>query len=104
MPRERILTTRTPRVATMTTSLVGRERELRALELLMEEARHGQPRFAVLTGDPGIGKSSILTEFARRATAVRGLVLGGSATELERVFPFGLFLDAFDGHLGSLDQ
>ena len=89
---------------TTTPSLVGREQELAALEQLLEEARGGQARFAIVTGEPGIGKSSLLTELARRAAAMPALVLEGRATELERVYPFGLFVDAFDAHLASLDE
>jgi DNA-binding CsgD family transcriptional regulator/tetratricopeptide (TPR) repeat protein len=91
-------------VETTSPPLVGREQELATLERLLAEAREGRSRFAVLTGEPGIGKSSVLAELGRRAAAVPALVLEGRATELERVYPFGLFVDAFDAHLASLDQ
>jgi DNA-binding NarL/FixJ family response regulator/tetratricopeptide (TPR) repeat protein len=91
-------------VQTTTPTLVGREQELAVLEHLLAEARGGQARFAVITGEPGIGKSSVLAELARRAAGMPALVLEGRATELERVYPFGLFVDAFDAHLASLDD
>jgi ATP/maltotriose-dependent transcriptional regulator MalT len=90
-------------VATSTSQLVGREGELQALEQLLDEARHGRSRFAAISGDPGIGKSSVLAELVRRA-GDGCLVLEGRGTELERVFPFGLFVDAFDAYLASLDE
>jgi ATP/maltotriose-dependent transcriptional regulator MalT len=90
-------------VTTILQPLVGRDSELQVLEQLLEEARRGSSRFVVVSGEPGIGKSSVLAEAARRAQALGWLVLEGRATELERVFPFGLFVDAFDAHLESLD-
>jgi len=49
-------------------ALVGRDRELRELESLLAEARAGSPRFALITGEPGIGKSSLLDELASRGS------------------------------------
>jgi ATP/maltotriose-dependent transcriptional regulator MalT len=83
--------------------LVGRDRELEALESLLDEVRDGACRFVVVDGEPGIGKTSLIAALADRASAGGCLVLGGRATELERDFPFGLFVDALDGYLGSLD-
>jgi DNA-binding CsgD family transcriptional regulator/tetratricopeptide (TPR) repeat protein len=84
-------------------ALVGRDRELRELESLLAAARAGLPRFALISGEPGIGKSSLLDELASRAGSAGCLVLEGRATELERDFPFGLIVDALDGYLASLD-
>ena len=50
-----------------TTSFVGREAELGALEELLHrtaEANHAE--LALIVGEPGIGKSRLLAEFARR--------------------------------------
>ena len=60
-------------------------------------------RFVIVSGEPGIGKSSLVAELARRAEAAGCLVLEGRATELERDFPFGLLVDALDAYLASLD-
>ena len=69
----------------------------------MGEACAGASRFVVLTGEPGIGKTSLLAELGRRAEARGCVVLRGSASELERELPFGLVVDAFDAYLESLD-
>ena len=84
-------------------ALVGRDRELRELESLLAEARAGSPRFALISGEPGIGKTSLLDELVFRGRSGGCLVLEGRATELERDFPFGLIVDALDGYLASLD-
>jgi class 3 adenylate cyclase/S1-C subfamily serine protease len=48
-------------------SFVGREEELAELEELLDAASESRsPRFVLLCGDPGIGKSRLLAEFARR--------------------------------------
>jgi ATP/maltotriose-dependent transcriptional regulator MalT len=84
-------------------ALVGRDRELEALERALSEAATGAPRFAQVTGEPGIGKSHLLAELGRRADADGWLVLNGRAAELERELPFGLVIDTFDAYLGALD-
>jgi predicted ATPase/DNA-binding CsgD family transcriptional regulator len=83
--------------------LVGRDRELNALERLLADVCAGSSRFVLVTGEPGIGKSSLIAELRCRANSAGCLVLEGTATELERDFPFGLIVDALDGYLGSLD-
>ena len=46
---------------------VGREEELDALRAMLDEAARTQrPRFALISGAPGIGKTRLLAEFARR--------------------------------------
>lgn len=46
--------------------LLGREDELRQLERLLDEARAGTPALALVEGPPGIGKSSLVSEFTNR--------------------------------------
>ena len=70
--------------------LVGRDTEFQLLDRLLEEACDGDCRFVALSGEPGIGKSSVLGELSRRAERRGCLVLDGRATELERELPFGL--------------
>jgi DNA-binding CsgD family transcriptional regulator/tetratricopeptide (TPR) repeat protein len=84
--------------------LVGRDPELELLDGMLGEASEGASRFAFVSGEPGIGKSSLLGEIAARAEERDWLVLQGRATELERELPFGLLIDAFDAYLESLDS
>jgi DNA-binding NarL/FixJ family response regulator/tetratricopeptide (TPR) repeat protein len=83
--------------------LVGRERELELVEQLLEGTCAGAARFLVVTGEPGIGKSRLLTELLARAGERGCLALHGNAAEFERELPFGLFVDALDEYLESLD-
>ncbi|MEV5408741.1 BTAD domain-containing putative transcriptional regulator [Thermopolyspora sp. NPDC052614] len=44
----------------------GRAPQLERLDKLADEARGGRPRFAVISGEPGIGKTWLATAFAER--------------------------------------
>jgi DNA-binding CsgD family transcriptional regulator len=83
--------------------LVGRERELELVEQLLEGTCAGAARFLLVTGEPGIGKSRLLAELLGRAGQRGCLALQGNAAEFERELPFGLFVDALDEYLESLD-
>ena len=64
---------REPRVPE--TPLVGREREVEALQTVVRDLESGRGRVVLLTGAPGIGKTRLLTELA---------TLGGDACHLAR--------------------
>jgi DNA-binding CsgD family transcriptional regulator len=84
--------------------LIGRDDELALLERLLATAvAESRAQFAQVTGEPGIGKTYLLSELGRRADADGWLVLSGRSAELERELPFGLVIDALDAYLGSLD-
>lgn len=48
-------------------SFVGRESEIKKLEGLLQQVIEGTGRVVVITGEPGIGKTSLSDEFLRRA-------------------------------------
>lgn len=69
---------------------IGREEELQRLEQALVRARLGEGGVALLEGEAGAGKSSVLDELARRA-AVRGCwVLRGEAADQPGRPPFQL--------------
>lgn len=51
-------------MATMNTPFVGRARELESLGLALSEADQYAGRFVAIAGEPGMGKTRILTEFS----------------------------------------
>jgi ATP/maltotriose-dependent transcriptional regulator MalT len=83
--------------------LVGRADELDLLVQVLDELNRGPPAAIVLVGEPGIGKTRLLTELAARAELRGHLVLSGSASELERELPFSVFVHALDEYVESLD-
>jgi ATP/maltotriose-dependent transcriptional regulator MalT len=88
----------------LTEHLVGRADELGSIERVLSELNEGRPLALELVGEPGIGKTRLLSELATRAEARGHLVLSGSASELERDLPYWVFVDALDDYLRSLDR
>ena len=86
-----------------TAAIVGREHEQHLAEQLLEETVAGAPRIVFVTGEPGIGKTSLLDELIGSAERRGCLALRGSAAEFEQELPFGLVVDALDEYLGSLE-
>jgi DNA-binding NarL/FixJ family response regulator len=80
---------------------VGRESALGQFDAVLDALETGEPRCIALDGEPGIGKTHLLTELNRRAEERGYLVLGGSATEFERDLPFGVWADAMDAYVAS---
>ena len=83
--------------------LVGRADELVALDQVLDELNRGPSSAIELVGEPGIGKTRLLSELAARAELRGHLVLSGSASELERELPFSVFVHALDEYVESLD-
>src|SRR4051794_38828243 len=85
-----------PAPAKPSSTLVERDREISLLDTLLHEATVGEGRAVLIEGPPGIGKSRLLAEFRRRATAAGAHVLNARAGELERDFPFGVVRQLFE--------
>jgi DNA-binding winged helix-turn-helix (wHTH) protein/tetratricopeptide (TPR) repeat protein len=60
-------------VSSCPTKLVGRKREVAYLHGLLGLATGGQPQFCFVTGEPGIGKTSLVQEFLNRLSATEGV-------------------------------
>lgn len=81
--------------------LVGRRNVLDVFGRLLGEAAGGECRFVGLAGEPGAGKTRLLSELADDGRR-RGLrTLWGRAAEFEEM-PFGAVLDALDDHLETV--
>ena len=74
--------------------IVGRDHELTLLHA------PGPARLVEVVGDPGIGKTSLLAEFA----TLRGGGFAGRATEFEQHVPFGVFVDALADRMTTLND
>ena len=64
-----------------TEAFVGRSRELAVLPAALRQAAAGDARLALVSGEPGIGKTELARAFARAAADDGALVLWGSAWE-----------------------
>ncbi|HEX2105197.1 MAG TPA: AAA family ATPase [Solirubrobacteraceae bacterium] len=79
----------------------GREPALARLERTWADAVSGALRFALVTGEPGIGKTTLAGELARRAHAQGGAVLLGRSDE-HALVPFQPWIEALERLLDAL--
>ncbi|ONM50145.1 hypothetical protein B0T44_01940 [Nocardia donostiensis] len=82
--------------------MVGRTAELHAIHTALVATEQGASAAISITGEPGIGKTSLLREAALRAAARGFQVVDGRGTEFEHEIPYAVVIDALDDPLGSL--
>jgi DNA-binding CsgD family transcriptional regulator len=78
------------------TSLVGRERELQLLDDAVAAAGNGRGRVVLLEGEPGIGKTRLVTAACERAGSAGLAIYAGDCDDLVAPRPFAALLSAFD--------
>ena len=67
---------------------IGRQREVAALDAVLERAITGQPGIALLAGEPGIGKTRTAQEIAAHAARRGALALFARCPEEPGAPPF----------------
>ena len=88
-------------MAIRTEQPVGRKPELEQLGALLDGLPQGTAQWLAIEGEPGIGKTRLLSELRRQAEARGYLALSGSGSEFERDLPFGVWVDALDAYVAS---
>jgi DNA-binding SARP family transcriptional activator len=68
--------------------LFGRKAEMDALTSLWESVASGRGQLAIVSGEPGVGKSHLVRSLADHATQQGGLALLGHCHEHEQALPF----------------
>ena len=76
--------------------LVERTSELAAVDALIRSTLAGDGRFVLIEGPAGIGKTSLLDEARRRASAGGAAVIHAQGAVLEREFGFGAVRQLFE--------
>lgn len=90
--RDRLVAAGPPPTAAPT--LVGRDRELAAVDALLSSVARGRGGTLLVAGPPGIGKSTLLAH-ARRTASGHGWRVGhGSASALEAPWPYAPVIEA----------
>lgn len=74
-------------------ALVGRDDELAQLRSLIGNAARGRGGICLIEGEPGIGKTRLVTEAFDHAQRLGVEVFAGAAEELDRRRPFGAIAD-----------
>jgi predicted ATPase len=86
--------------------LIGRTRELATLASLMDDARKGLGRAALIRGESGIGKSRLTTQAKSAALAHGFLILQTECFQTDTSYPYAPLLDLlrtfFVAHLPTL--
>jgi DNA-binding CsgD family transcriptional regulator len=81
---------------------IGRSTELAMLRGTLEAARAGRPPVVVVHGEPGIGKTRTLAEFARGAETEDAAVLWGTCYQGGITSPYGPWAEALGGFLDGV--
>jgi predicted ATPase len=74
--------------------LIGRQRELNQLRELWNRAQYGQGHLALLSGEPGVGKTRLAHEVMLYARLNGAMVLQGGCYEYEAATPYLPFVEA----------
>jgi DNA-binding SARP family transcriptional activator len=82
--------------------VVGRDSELAGLDAIAVRARTGPVEVAVVDGEAGIGKTTLLRAWASRRAAAGDTVLLASCGRLDRAMPLDALLTAFTALLRRL--
>lgn len=84
-------------------SLVGREPELARLDGEFERTRAGELRCVLVTGEPGLGKTRLADEFARRHSPAAHVV-SARAYPLGGTLAFSLWAEALEPALAAMSS
>ncbi|WP_067664757.1 helix-turn-helix transcriptional regulator [Nocardia miyunensis] len=68
--------------------LVGRQGDFARISAVAEQAAAGRGGIVVITGEPGIGKTSLLNAVSELASTHGARLLRGTATEIEQEVPY----------------
>ena len=74
--------------------LLGRSAELSSIDAALDRLRERRPCALAIVGEPGIGKTRLLSELAARADVRGCIVLRGGASEFERELPLWIFVSS----------
>jgi DNA-binding winged helix-turn-helix (wHTH) protein/tetratricopeptide (TPR) repeat protein len=82
-------------VATASVDFVGREADLAQIQDVWQRAKDGRHQLLLVAGEPGIGKTRLLLEFARNRAAEGTTVLMGYCDE-ENLVPYQPFVECLN--------
>jgi DNA-binding NarL/FixJ family response regulator len=88
--------------ATGRVPFVGRQQDLARLLGCLDTAAHGDGRLMLVAGEPGIGKTRLLDEFAQRAKAEGWAVLAGQPYDSEGMPPYLPFSEALRDYVRAV--
>lgn len=78
-------------------TIVGRKREAELLLSAFDRVSRGEKEMALVSGEPGIGKSALINEMLRPTAARKGYFISGKCEPLRRDVPYSSVIQAFQG-------
>jgi len=85
-------------------TLIGRTAEMTALQECIQQTASGQGGVVLLSGEAGIGKSRLVEELKRSASAQAFQLLGGQCFPADRSCPYAPLLDLLRAFLAPLSS
>jgi DNA-binding CsgD family transcriptional regulator/tetratricopeptide (TPR) repeat protein len=90
--------------ASGTAALLGREREQAELSDALSLALKGTPQTVLVGGDAGIGKTTLVSDLARRAEGLGVNVVLGHCLDIDAGIAFGAVIEAVSGLVARLED
>jgi len=84
--------------------LVGRDREQTQLHACLDRALDGHGNLVLISGEAGIGKTTLVRDLVSQAEGRGALVLTGGCYDLTTTPPYGPWAEAVGGYQPSNDQ
>lgn len=88
-----------PRNGSIPATLYGRDSELDTLRRCLGEALRGGGRLALVAGEAGIGKTTLVARIAQEAQEQGALVLSGQCYDLTTTPPYGPWVEILRGYV-----
>ena len=82
--------------------LIGRDAQIKKIEVLFDKANHKKGGLCLIAGEAGIGKSRLVEEIRRYVYENNGLFLKGRCLNYENKFPYQPFKDAIDEYINKV--
>jgi len=73
----------------------GRKAETESLLRTFAEVTEGASRLLLVSGEPGVGKTTLVREIHASVALSKSVFVAGKCNQLERNVPYGVFLQAF---------
>jgi predicted ATPase len=93
-----------PSTAARSTTFVDRQGDLAIMNNFLRQAESGDRQAVGIVGEPGIGKSRLLSEFRRRLASERVTWIEGRCVSYGTAIPYLLMLDLLRSNCGILES
>ncbi len=86
------------------TKLIGREAVSTKLEISFKQAAYGKGKVIFIAGEPGIGKSRLVSELMTYVNQMGGIFISGKCNEYTREIPYASFVESIQEYVRQIDN